>query len=206
MASRLLNLINDILDLVESRSPASVELEATGFDLREVIDRAMEVVEVRAQRKGLALAQEISIRACRVYLIGDPNRLRQIIINLLGNSIKFTEEGRSKFASSPIPKTAGLGCLRFAISDTGIGIPPDKLDSDLRELHAGRQLHHAKIRRHRTRSHDFQTTRGADGRAHLGGEHGRAAAARSSSPRSWRCRSAQVDGREAAWIAADLTG
>src|SRR5437868_5546969 len=78
----LLTLVNDILDLAKVES-GRVELESTEMDLREVIDRAMEVVEGRAAAKGLALRKSLDPRV-PVYLIGDPNRLRQIIINLLG--------------------------------------------------------------------------------------------------------------------------
>jgi signal transduction histidine kinase/CheY-like chemotaxis protein len=119
----LLTLVNDILDQAKVES-GRVELESTDFDLREVIDRAMEVVEGRATAKGLALRKSLDPRV-PVYLIGDPNRLRQIIINLLGNSIKFTETGHLEVRVEP----DALGYLRFAIADTGIGIPPEKLNS-----------------------------------------------------------------------------
>jgi signal transduction histidine kinase/CheY-like chemotaxis protein/HPt (histidine-containing phosphotransfer) domain-containing protein len=121
----LLNLINDILDLskVESRH---VELEAADLDLEEVLKRAMEVVEVRVAAKGLSLRYTIAPGVPR-YLIGDPNRLRQIVINLLGNSIKFTEHGGLTVKVELDPENPAPGHLRFAISDTGIGIPENKL-------------------------------------------------------------------------------
>ena len=121
----LLNLINDILDLSKVES-GKVELEAAGFDLREVIAKAMEVIEVRSAAKGLALRQVISPEVPS-FLIGDANRLRQVIINLLGNAIKFTERGWLEVRVEPDPEDNRPGCLRFAISDTGIGIPPDKV-------------------------------------------------------------------------------
>ncbi len=121
----LLNLINDILDLskVEARH---VELEATDFDLEDVVARAMEVVDVRVAAKGLWLRCTIAPDVPR-YLIGDPNRLRQILINLLGNSIKFTEHGGLEVKVEPDPDNPEPGRLRFAITDTGIGIPEDKV-------------------------------------------------------------------------------
>jgi len=127
----LLNLINDILDLSKVEA-GRVELEATAMDLRDVIARAMEVVEGRARTKGLSLRQTIAPEV-PVHLIGDPNRLRQIIINLLGNSIKFTDKGglEVRVECDPDDSRAGLlpgqSRLRFGISDTGIGIPEDKL-------------------------------------------------------------------------------
>ena len=121
----LLNLINDILDLSKVES-GKVELEAVDFDLREVVDRALEVIEVRSAAKGLFLRRSIA-RGIPVFLIGDPNRLRQVIINLLGNSIKFTEHGGVDVRVEPDPEDSRPGCLRFAISDTGIGIPEDNV-------------------------------------------------------------------------------
>lgn len=122
----LLNLINDILDLSKVES-GKVELEAVDFDLREVVARALEVVEVRSAAKGLFLRRSIA-RSIPVFRIGDPNRLRQVIINLLGNSIKFTEHGGVDVRVEPDPDDSRPGRLRFAISDTGIGIPEDKVD------------------------------------------------------------------------------
>ena len=121
----LLNLINEILDLSKVEA-GHVELERIGFDLAEVITRAMEVVEVRASAKGLYLRQSIA-PGVPVRLIGDPNRLRQVIINLLGNSIKFTEQGGLEVRVETDPAGSEPGRLRFAIVDTGIGIPQNKL-------------------------------------------------------------------------------
>jgi signal transduction histidine kinase/ActR/RegA family two-component response regulator len=121
----LLTLINDILDLSKVES-GHVELESTCLDLRDVIDRARDVVEQRANAKGLTLGKTIAPDV-PVHLIGDPNRLRQVIINLLGNSIKFTEKGALHVSVAQDPEDPSPGCLRFAVSDTGIGIPPDKL-------------------------------------------------------------------------------
>ena len=121
----LLTLINDILDLSKVES-GKVELESAEMDLRDVIDRAMEVVEGRAKAKGLLLRKTIA-PGVPFYLIGDPNRLRQIVINLLGNSIKFTEKGKLEVTVEPDPERDCPGCLRFAVSDTGIGIPPEKV-------------------------------------------------------------------------------
>ncbi len=121
----LLNLINDILDLSKVES-GKVELETIPLDLRDVISRAIEVIDGRAKAKGLELKHSIS-PGVPVYLIGDPNRLRQVMINLLGNSIKFTERGHLDVRVEQDPEASCSGCLRFAVSDTGIGIPEDKL-------------------------------------------------------------------------------
>jgi len=121
----LLTLINDILDLSKVEA-GRIDLEATAMDLRDVIARAMEVVEGRAAAKGLSLRQTIA-PGVPVHLVGDPNRLRQIIINLLGNSIKFTDRGGLEVRVELDADDNRPGRLRFAISDTGIGIPEDKL-------------------------------------------------------------------------------
>ena len=124
----LLNLINDILDLAKVES-GKVELENTELNLRDVIARAMEVVEARAAAKGLTLRATLA-PAVPVALRGDPNRLRQILINLLGNSIKFTDKGSLTVHVEPDTGESGEsipGRLRFGVSDTGIGIAPDKV-------------------------------------------------------------------------------
>ena len=122
----LLNLINDILDLSKVES-GKIELESVEMDLRDVIGRAVEVIEGRARAKGLLLTCTIE-PSVPVQLVGDPNRLRQILINLLGNSIKFTDQGRLEVHVSPDPEQDRAGHLRFAVSDTGVGIPQDKVD------------------------------------------------------------------------------
>lgn len=121
----LLNLINDILDLSKVEADR-MELESTPFDLRETIAAAAEVVDVRVKAKALTLRQTIA-PGVPVFLIGDPNRLRQVLINLLGNSIKFTEKGGLEIRVELDPEHDSPEWLRFAILDTGIGIPGDKL-------------------------------------------------------------------------------
>jgi signal transduction histidine kinase/DNA-binding NarL/FixJ family response regulator len=121
----LLNLINDLLDLSKVES-GKIELEKAGFDLRDVIAKALEVIDVRASAKGLAWRWRIA-PGLPVYLIGDSSRLRQVLVNLLGNSIKFTEHGSLEVRAEADPEDRRPGCLRFAVSDTGIGIAEDKL-------------------------------------------------------------------------------
>lgn len=121
----LLNLINDILDLSKVES-GKIELETVPFDLREVISRAIEVIDGRAKAKNLELKRNLAA-SVPVYLTGDPNRLRQILINLLGNALKFTERGYLEVRVEQDPEDSSPGSLRFAVSDTGIGIPEDKV-------------------------------------------------------------------------------
>jgi PAS domain S-box-containing protein len=121
----LLQLINDILDLSKVEA-SQLELERTGFSLTDLLEKVAEIVSVRASEKGLSLVCDISPDV-PAHLVGDPTRLRQVLLNLLGNAIKFTEFGEvalrvTSDAASPAP-----GALRFAVSDTGIGIPDEKL-------------------------------------------------------------------------------
>jgi signal transduction histidine kinase/AmiR/NasT family two-component response regulator len=121
----LLNLINDVLDL-STVEAGHVEMEAVYLDLGEVVSRAIQVVEQRAAAKGLWLRQSIAADVPRL-LVGDPNRLRQVLVNLLGNSIKFTDRGGLEIRVERDPENSAPGRLRFAVTDTGIGIPAEKL-------------------------------------------------------------------------------
>ena len=121
----LLNLINDILDLSKVEA-SQLELEHIGFSIHEELDKLMEMVTARAVEKGLALAYEIAPDVPR-DLIGDPTRLRQVLLNLLGNAIKFTEQGQVSLRVSREADPAVPTALRFVVSDSGIGIPASKL-------------------------------------------------------------------------------
>ena len=123
----LLNLINDILDLSKVEA-GHLSLEAIDFELADVVSRATELIRVRALEKGLAVTSAIAPEL-PPWFIGDPTRLRQILLNLLGNSMKFTDQGALHVTVQPDPDDSTPGSLRFAIRDTGIGIPADKLTS-----------------------------------------------------------------------------
>jgi len=121
----LLLLINDILDLSKVEA-SQLELERTGFSLTELVDKTIEMLAVRAEQKGLAFTHEITPETPR-NLIGDPTRLQQVLLNLLGNAIKFTEAGEVSLHIAPDADLSLPGALRFTITDTGVGIPDDKL-------------------------------------------------------------------------------
>jgi signal transduction histidine kinase/CheY-like chemotaxis protein len=123
----LLSLINDILDLSKVEA-GRLELDSVEFDLNELIEKAVEILALRANDKGLELACHLSPDVpCQ--LIGDPNRLHQILVNLIGNAIKFTDHGSVVLRVLPDPDIRRPGAIRFSIEDTGIGIPEDKLGS-----------------------------------------------------------------------------
>jgi PAS domain S-box-containing protein len=121
----LLNLINDILDLSKVEA-SQLELEQTGFSLHDHLEKVTEMVAARAHEKGLALVCEIAPNVPN-DLVGDPTRLRQVLLNLLGNAIKFTESGEVSLRVASDGNSAVPTALRFTVSDTGIGISAEKL-------------------------------------------------------------------------------
>ena len=132
----LLSIINDILDFSKIEA-GKMELEHQPFDLRGCIESALDLVVPGAANKGLELAYQIAEKV-PATIAGDVTRLRQILLNLLNNAVKFTEKGEIVLtvrvepggmtaAGKPaLPSPASL-VLHFAVADTGIGIPPDRL-------------------------------------------------------------------------------
>ncbi|MES2919855.1 MAG: ATP-binding protein [Pseudomonadota bacterium] len=114
----LLQLINDILDLSKIEA-GHLELEPLVFDPRVVVREALAMVERQAAAKGLTLECEVTAPG---GLRGDPSRLRQILVNLLGNAVKFTDAGRVVLRCWPVTGEGGAEWLRFEVTDTGIGI------------------------------------------------------------------------------------
>ena len=121
----LLNLINDILDLSKVEA-SQLDLEQTGFSLSDHLEKVIEMVAPRAHEKSLTLEYEIAPNVSN-DLVGDPTRLRQVLLNLLGNAIKFTESGKVALKVEPDQDCAVPNALRFTVADTGIGIADDKL-------------------------------------------------------------------------------
>jgi len=121
----LLELINSILDLAKVES-GRVSLESVPFSPREVVERVLETLAIRAHEKRLELVAQVDSTVPELAL-GDPFRLRQILINLVGNAVKFTQSGHVLVVLQTDPAAEGL--LQFEVHDTGIGIPANKLDS-----------------------------------------------------------------------------
>ncbi|TWT99143.1 Signal transduction histidine-protein kinase BarA [Botrimarina colliarenosi] len=128
----LLNVINDILDF--SRIEAGqLRLEHADFDHHELVGGVVKALGLKADAKGLDLSYEIDPDV-PTALKGDPSRLRQVIVNLLGNALKFTEKGDvwltvQREAEPTADRVEGEILLHFAVHDTGIGIPPDKSEA-----------------------------------------------------------------------------
>jgi len=137
----LLSLINDILDLSKVEA-GHLELESTDFDLSDLIEKAIEILAMRANEKGLELACHLS-STIPCALIGDPHRLHQILLNLISNAIKFTDSGAITVRVTEDPDLPTPGAIRFSVSDTGIGIQSDKLDAIFESFTQG----HASITR-----------------------------------------------------------
>jgi PAS domain S-box-containing protein len=123
----LLEIINEILDYSKIEA-GKLELEQAPFDLRECVEAALDVVAPRAAEKGLELACFVDGTAPPA-IVGDAVRLRQILINLAGNAVKFTEVGEVLVSVEATPAEDGRHLVHFAVRDTGIGIPADRIDS-----------------------------------------------------------------------------
>ena len=121
----LLTLINDILDYSKAEA-GRLELEELDFNLRLLVEDTIGVLAVRAHEKGLELIAHVHHEVPSL-LRGDPSRLRQILINLVGNAIKFTQQGEIVVLVNLEREEEGRVKLRFNVSDTGIGIPADRI-------------------------------------------------------------------------------
>jgi PAS domain S-box-containing protein len=127
-ANSLLKIINDILDFSKMEA-GKLSIENITFDLKELVEELVKTYSLRVEEKGLELNYGFSASIPR-YLIGDSNRLRQILHNLLGNAVKFTNEGSISLAIRILNKTESQVELHFSVSDTGIGLTQE----DIRHL------------------------------------------------------------------------
>jgi signal transduction histidine kinase/DNA-binding response OmpR family regulator len=123
-AENLLTIINDILDFskIEARK---IDIEEIDFDLRGLVEDTAEILAVRAHEKHLELAYVVD-PAVPVILRGDAGRLRQVLVNLGGNAVKFTRQGSVTIQVDRVAETEGKIVIKFTIIDTGIGIPEEK--------------------------------------------------------------------------------
>jgi len=123
-ADSLLTIINDILDFSKIEA-GRLELDPVPFNLRDLIEEMLRSLAVSAHAKGLELACDVA-RDVPSHVVGDPVRIRQILINLTGNAIKFTHQGEVVVEVSVSDHREGEPELRFTVRDTGVGIPKDK--------------------------------------------------------------------------------
>ncbi len=123
-ADSLLSLINDILDFSKIEA-GKLDIDAIDFNLGDCLGDTMKTLSLRAHQKGLELAFEIEPNVPDA-IVGDPGRLRQIILNLVGNAVKFTEQGEVVLSVQLMTHVKDEVQLGFTVKDTGIGIPPEK--------------------------------------------------------------------------------
>ncbi len=123
----LLELLGSILDFSKIES-GHLELEEASFDLVELVDGVLELFAERAARQGIDLVAHVHQSVPRV-VVGDPARLRQVLINLVGNAVKFTNRGHVLVGAAVMERRREGPVVRFEVTDTGIGIPADKVDA-----------------------------------------------------------------------------
>jgi len=126
-AYSLLSLINDILDFSKIEA-GKLELEEIPFNLRDFLGESLRIVAAKAHEKELELAYRVATDVPET-VVGDPTRLRQVVLNLVGNAVKFTDNGEIILAVEPEKIEHDSYHLRFSVTDTGIGIPPEKQES-----------------------------------------------------------------------------
>jgi len=125
-ADALLRVINDILDFSKVEA-GKLDFEKLDFDLRTTVEDTVDMLKIRAQEKGLELACLIQ-HDVPSLLRGDPGRLRQVLVNLMGNALKFTDKGEVVIQVHLKEESETHATLLFSVSDTGIGIPRGRLD------------------------------------------------------------------------------
>ena len=119
-AQSLLNIVNDLLDFSKIEA-GHLKLEQIEFDIHECLEAPVALLQQQARLKGLNLTAKIDPSLSKT-LLGDPGRLRQIVINLIGNAVKFTHQGGVQVKAAPIAETKSALTVRIAVSDSGIGI------------------------------------------------------------------------------------
>jgi len=122
----LLRIVNDILDFSKIES-GRLELEKQPFNVRQCVEAAIDLLANEATKKDLAIACVID-KETPAYIAGDVTRVRQVLVNLIGNAVKFTPEGEILVSVKTRKLTAVLYEVNFSVSDTGIGIPEDRMD------------------------------------------------------------------------------
>ncbi len=124
-AQSLLSVIDDILDFSKIEAQR-LEIRPEPLELRPLLDSVIRSFEIRARQKGLVLDSRVTA-AVPVVIEADGTRLRQVLVNLIGNAIKFTDHGSVTVDVTSVADTTQAGMLTFAVRDTGVGIPPDKM-------------------------------------------------------------------------------
>ena len=122
----LLGVVNDILDFSKLEADA-VEVEAAVFEPRALAEGAASIIETQCESRGVAMVLDLA-QDLPELLVGDTTKLRQVMLNFLSNAVKFTSEGEIRLAVGGRPATDGVWDLHVSVSDTGVGIPPEKME------------------------------------------------------------------------------
>jgi two-component system sensor histidine kinase/response regulator len=122
----LLSILNDILDYSKIEA-GRMDLESTPFELRALVEHAVELIAARGQEQRLVFIVDIDPEVPR-HVVGDPTRLRQVLMNLLGNAVKFTSKGEVEVSVTVQGRTPEAVALTIAVRDTGVGIAPDAIE------------------------------------------------------------------------------
>ena len=128
----LLSIINDVLDFSKLEA-GRLDVEGIGFDLHHLVQNVVEALVLRAREKGVELTADID-PGTPEWVTGDPGRLRQVLTNLIGNAVKFTEKGSVTVRVAPDSGRGGKAAIGFVVRDTGIGIPAEKLTQIFQEF------------------------------------------------------------------------
>ncbi len=123
-ADSMLSVINDILDFSKIEA-GRLELDPVSFNIRDLVEETVRALSLRAHEKGLEVICDV-LADVPEYVVGDVTRIRQVMVNLLGNAVKFTQQGEVELEVTLQSQTAAHLCLQFLVRDTGIGIPQDK--------------------------------------------------------------------------------
>ena len=134
-ANGLLLLLNDILDFSKIEA-GQLEVESIPYDLEAAVEDSVDIFGAKAAAKGLELVSRVS-PAVMGRLVGDPSRVRQVLINLVGNAVKFTEKGQVSVTAEAVVAEDGSKSLEFSVADTGIGIPEAKRDEIFKKFSQG---------------------------------------------------------------------
>jgi signal transduction histidine kinase len=165
-AESLLALLNDILDFSKIEA-GKLDLEVVDFSLRDTLESTLKGLALEARRKGLDLSGNVQANVPD-HLQGDPTRLRQIVVNLIGNALKFTPQGEVTVCVQCEEKTEDSAILIFTVRDSGIGIPLAN-----RSLYAGRRFDDPQVRWQRAGSCNLQSPCRTDEWKNLAGKHAR---------------------------------
>ena len=123
-ADSMLSVINDILDFSKIEA-GRLELDPVSFNIRDLVEETVRALALRAHEKGLELTCDV-LPEVPEFVVGDVTRIRQVMVNLLGNAVKFTQQGEVELEVILLSRTAVELCLQFSVRDTGIGIPLGK--------------------------------------------------------------------------------